>query len=102
MALEFAAYGASIIVADSEIDSAEITAEAIRSVGGKAIAVSVDISIQSQVEMLVKYARGIFGSLEFVVNQAGNIYKISELIDSKESEWGKTLTQNSNASKSIN
>lgn len=102
LALELAAFGAAIIVADSEIDSAEVTAEAIRAMGGRAIAVAVDLNVKSQVELLVKYASGIFGSVEFVVNQAGNIYKVSGLIDSKESEWEKMLIEIICACKSNN
>ncbi|EIC86146.1 SDR family NAD(P)-dependent oxidoreductase [Serratia sp. M24T3] len=102
LALHLASRGASVIIADSELESAEQTAEDIRALGSKAIAVAVDITVKSQVEMLVKYASGIFGSLEFLVNCAGIIYNVSGLIGSKENDLEKLLTHNINASMSIN
>lgn len=102
LALQLASRGASIIIADSELDNAEQTAEDIRNLGNKAIAVSVDITVQSQAETLVKYAGGIFGSLDFLVNCAGIIYNVSELINSKEKDLQRLLTHNINASISVN
>lgn len=102
LALQLASRGVSIIVTDIELDSAEQTAEEIRAIGSKAIAVAVDITVNSQVAMLVKYASGIFGSLEFLVNCAGIIYNISRLISSQTNDFEKLLTHNINTPLSIN
>lgn len=102
LAIKLATHGAPIIFTASDLDSAESVSEEIRAMGGKAIAICVDISVKSQVEMLVKYASGIFGSLEFLINSEGTIYNVSKLIDSKESDLDKALIKNINTCKSTN
>ncbi|MGA8119401.1 SDR family NAD(P)-dependent oxidoreductase [Rouxiella badensis] len=101
-AILLASLGASIIVTDADIAQAEQTAEDIRHAGGKAIAVAVDITVKSQIEMLVKYASGIFGGLDIVVNSAGFVYSVSELGIRDADNLEKLLTENINAALSIN
>ncbi|KAB7897152.1 SDR family NAD(P)-dependent oxidoreductase [Rouxiella sp. S1S-2] len=78
-AMLLASRGASVIVADHSLNDGEQTADDIRSAGGRAIAVAVDITVKSQARMLAKYASGIFGELDILVNSAGSAYILRDI-----------------------
>jgi 2-hydroxycyclohexanecarboxyl-CoA dehydrogenase len=63
--------GHSVAVADWNGDAAEDAAKAITDSGGRAIAVSVDVSDRSQVDKAVEAARGELGPIGILVTSAG-------------------------------
>jgi 3-oxoacyl-[acyl-carrier protein] reductase len=67
----FADEGASVVVADIQSSAAEETAQQIRSGGGKAEAVSVDVTKYDQVERMIATALDRFGRLDVLFNNAG-------------------------------
>lgn len=68
IATAFAAQGAQVVVSDRDEDAAKATALEI---GGDAIAVKADISIDADVEALVDKAISAFGKIDVLVNNAG-------------------------------
>jgi 3-oxoacyl-[acyl-carrier protein] reductase len=70
-ALAFADEGASVVVADVQAATAEETAQQIRSRGGKAHAVKVDVTRYDQVERMIATAIDNFGRLDVLFNNAG-------------------------------
>jgi 7-alpha-hydroxysteroid dehydrogenase len=66
-----AAYGANVVVSDLKPEDAEKVAEEISQDGGKAIAVSCNVTKDEELENLVKATVEKFGGLEILVNNAG-------------------------------
>lgn len=66
-----AASGAAVTVADRSADAGEEVVEGIRSAGGKATFVRVDVTNPSEVENMVAEAQRAFGRLDGAVNAAG-------------------------------
>ena len=68
--LTLARYGASVVVAGHHKDGAEIVAERIRSAGGRAIGVGVELADESQVAAMVETAVDEFGGVDGLHNNA--------------------------------
>jgi NAD(P)-dependent dehydrogenase (short-subunit alcohol dehydrogenase family) len=69
-ALRFAAGGAQVTVTDIVADAAGASAEAVRSAGGTALAVTADVSDEAQVAELVGRTVAAFGRLDVLHNNA--------------------------------
>jgi len=67
----FARYGASVICADINIESAKETAELVKKEGLESLAVRCDISSQEDINNLVSRAMEKFGTIDILVNNAG-------------------------------
>ena len=70
-ALAFAHEGAAVLVADMNGDSAERTASDIRSAGGAAEEIAIDVTDNEQVERMLEAAVDRFGKLDVLFNNAG-------------------------------
>jgi meso-butanediol dehydrogenase / (S,S)-butanediol dehydrogenase / diacetyl reductase len=70
MAGMFAGEGAGVVVADWHAEAAEASAASIRDAGGRAVAVSVDVSDPGQMPALVEAATQAFGRIDVLVNNA--------------------------------
>jgi 3-oxoacyl-[acyl-carrier protein] reductase len=70
-AVEFAREGACVVAADLNASSVEETANQVRTAGGQAEAVAVDVTKFEQVEGMVQTAVGRFGRLDVLFNNAG-------------------------------
>ena len=68
-AVEFAREGASVVAAD--LRGADQTADEVLSAGGRAEAVSVDVTSYDQVERMVQTAVDRFGRIDVLFNNAG-------------------------------
>jgi len=68
---ELGASGASVIVADINLDHAEGIASGIEAKGGKAHAFAVDVSKADEVRAMVDFAVETTGALHGIVNNAG-------------------------------
>ena len=69
-ALLFAREGAAVAAADVDLKSAEHTADAILSDGGRAVAVGADVSKAADCERMVAAAEREFGRLDVLFNNA--------------------------------
>lgn len=67
----FAQRGARVAVVDVDVQMGERTVEMIRQMGGDAVFLKVDVSISSQVEVMVEQTVKEFGSLDYAFNNAG-------------------------------
>lgn len=71
IALAFAEAGADVVCAARTQDEIESTAEAIRELGRRALAVPTDVMKTDQLEGLVEAALAEFGRIDVLVNNAG-------------------------------
>ncbi len=86
ISLCYAEEGASVIVADRNLEGAEAVAREISDADGKAVSVSVDVRDQGQVQRMVDTAVERFGGLDILVNNAG-VGKIIPFLDTTEADW---------------
>lgn len=92
-ALEFAAEGASVIVADINAAAAAQTADLINGVGGTAIAIQTDVSEPSSVQALVEQVLASFPFIDILVNNAAvQVNKTAE--ETSFEEWNRQLSVN--------
>src|SRR5579884_3350319 len=62
---------AKIVVADYVPEGAERTVKLINDAGGKAIAVSADVSVAADVQLIIRKTIEAFGRLDYAFNNAG-------------------------------
>lgn len=67
----FADEGATVVIADVDVDGGEETVERIRDDGGTAEFVETDVTDEAAVESAVSACRETYGSLDVLVNNAG-------------------------------
>jgi NAD(P)-dependent dehydrogenase (short-subunit alcohol dehydrogenase family) len=72
-ALELAARGAAVVCNDTDVDAATRAADAISSNGGRAVAQTSSVATADGGAAIVQAALDTFGSLEIVVNNAGQL-----------------------------
>ncbi|HPD60504.1 MAG TPA: 3-oxoacyl-[acyl-carrier-protein] reductase [Thermodesulfobacteriota bacterium] len=85
--------GAHIVIADINEKQAEKTAQEIRMLGRKSLAVKVDVSNFSEAENLGKTVSDAFGQIDILVNNAG-ITRDGLFLRMKEEEWDAVITIN--------
>lgn len=89
VAERFAAEGANVVVNDLD----ELRAHDVaRTIGGHAII--ADVSVKSQVNAMFDTILGRFGTLDVLVNNAGNIYADRHFLEGDEAWWDKVLGVN--------
>jgi NAD(P)-dependent dehydrogenase (short-subunit alcohol dehydrogenase family) len=71
LAVELARQGASVAVADINIDNARKVADRIQKDGGKAIAVACDVCERDSIQALKEQANAAFGTVHLVFANAG-------------------------------
>jgi NAD(P)-dependent dehydrogenase (short-subunit alcohol dehydrogenase family) len=86
--------GAAVVVAARRSEEIERVADQIRKDGGRAIAVTTDVTDDSAVEALAQAARNEFGKLDIWVNNAGGSPIQSKLTRLPRDEWDATLRLN--------
>ncbi|MEV5429013.1 glucose 1-dehydrogenase [Streptomyces sp. NPDC052701] len=94
VALAFAAEGAHVVVAGRRRDPLQETAALAEEAGGKALAVTADVSRAADVQALVDTAVEHFGSLDVAVNNAGVFRGGQPLADLSEEDWRTQLDVN--------
>ena len=93
IALRLAQEGASIVIADILSDLGEETAELIQKEGGRALALTVDVTIKELVQMMVERTLEEYGQIDILVNDAG-IMGRKHLVDITEPEWDRMMDVN--------
>jgi NAD(P)-dependent dehydrogenase (short-subunit alcohol dehydrogenase family) len=86
-------FGASVVVADCDGDSAQQLAQDLRSGGGTALAVRCDVRRQADVDDLFGRTLDEFGRLDILVNNVGGTIR-KLFVDMSESEWMDMLDLN--------
>jgi NAD(P)-dependent dehydrogenase (short-subunit alcohol dehydrogenase family) len=88
----FSAEGASVIVNDLDPARAEEVACSLPE--GRAIALAADVSSKTQVDAMFDAALARFGTLDVLVNNAGNIYAARHFLEGDEAWWDHVLGVN--------
>jgi NAD(P)-dependent dehydrogenase (short-subunit alcohol dehydrogenase family) len=93
-ALAFAAEGAQLVVTGRRPEPLDETVRLIEAAGGKALAVTADVSRAADVRAVVDAAVDRFGSLDVAVNNAGVFRGGAALADMSEEDWHAQLDIN--------
>lgn len=94
IAVTLAKEGCDIVSADINIEGAEKTAEEVKSLGRKAIAIKADVANSSEVNEMVKAALTEFGKIDILVNNAGGTAGAGPLVQAQEEKWQKDIVVN--------
>jgi NAD(P)-dependent dehydrogenase (short-subunit alcohol dehydrogenase family) len=94
IAVRFAAEGARVVVADIDGDGARITADKINLEGGVAVPVGADVSSSAEVKRLIDIAVNSFGTVDVLVNNAGDVTIQRHFLTSDEAWWDHFLDTN--------
>ena len=94
IAKAFAESGAAVVVAARRTNEIEQVAADIRDAGGRAIAVTTDVTDDDAVDALARAAVAEFGSLTVWVNNAGGSPMRMPLKDLPREEWDRTIALN--------
>lgn len=86
-AILFAKEGAKVVVADLNLEGAEEVVKEIKGDGGQALAVKVNVTSTSDLEMMVCSTIETFGQIDIVVNNAGIFDKYTNSLETTEQQW---------------
>ncbi len=92
-ALTLANYGTKVAVTDISQEDCQKVADEIKSQGGEAIALKLDVTNKAEIEEVVKKVIEAFGQLDILVNNAG-ICQFKPFLELSEEDWAKTLDIN--------
>ena len=92
-AMALAEAGADIVLNSRNTDRLESTADQIRSLGRKVVAVPGDMGVKEDIERLIETTLDQFGKIDILVNNAGTTYRIAAE-DFPEDEWDRVLDVN--------
>ncbi len=90
----FAAEGASVVVADRDVEGARRVAQSIEAAGGRAIVSEVDVSVSAQVARMFEIASDAFAGVDVIVNNAGFSHRSTPLVDLPEEEFDRVFDTN--------
>lgn len=90
IALVYAKAGAKIAIADLNLDQATVAAEEIKSLGGQAMAVAMNVTDEDEVNQGVDAVAERFGNIDILVSNAG-IQIIDALDKLSYANWKKLL-----------
>ncbi len=93
--LLFAKEGAKVVVVDRKLETAEETANEIRSAGGEARAFAADVSKAKDSEEMVRFAEEQFGALHIAFNNAGVFHPDDDSVTNTSEEiWDMVIDVN--------
>lgn len=88
----FGREGATVVVADKSLPSAQAVAKEL---GGRAIAIEVDVAVSASVQAMIRIVMDKFRRLDVLINNAG--YGISgSVTETSEEAWDKLMAVNVN------
>jgi 3-oxoacyl-[acyl-carrier protein] reductase len=88
-----AARGAGVSLVDIDLKTAKKVEKEIRDSGGLALSVQADVSRESDADRMVQQTLSRFGSVDFLVNNAG-ILRHTPFSSLKPVEWDEVITAN--------
>ncbi len=94
VAKRFAAEGAHCILASRDVKGLEETDDAIRSAGGMATLVPLDLAEFSKIESLAEQVAQRFGKLDILVGNAGFLGELTPLQDQSPEIWEQVMAIN--------
>ncbi len=90
IALRFGQEGASIGIADRDLDAAQRTAREVEALGVQAIAIYADVSSRGEVQRAVEDVSARLGAIDILVNNAGMIV-FGSLLECRLEDWDRML-----------
>jgi NAD(P)-dependent dehydrogenase (short-subunit alcohol dehydrogenase family) len=93
-AIHFAKYGATVVVSDINLESAQKVADEIATNKGKALAVKANVAKFEDVENLINTTVEKFGSLDVIVNNAGIGPNLLKTHESLLKDWDRVIAVN--------
>jgi NAD(P)-dependent dehydrogenase (short-subunit alcohol dehydrogenase family) len=93
-AVAFAACGAAVVVADIAADGCRETAATINQAGGRAVAVTCDVTKSRDVQAALNQTVEAFGRLDFAFNNAGVEQPVTPIVDVTEDVWNRVVDVN--------
>ena len=94
IALEFAEFGADVVIAGRRLDVLEKAAEEIKALGRRSLVVQADISKKTDVDNLVQKVMDEFGVIDILVNKGGISGLPTGIMDAPEDEWDEFMNIN--------
>ncbi len=94
IAVKLAEEGCDVICADIDLPGAEKTAEVVKALGRKSIAVKVDITDRTDVDAAVKKALDEFDHIDILVNCAGRASGIHPFTETTQDMWDTDININ--------
>src|SRR6185436_16840654 len=91
VALGMAKEGASVVIADLRTELAEQTAAEIESAGGRALAVTADVSDLADLDRLIATTVDRFGRIDILHNNAGISGGAGDFFGYTEDDWDRIL-----------
>ena len=88
--LRFAAEGGAAVIADLDVDAANATAREIRSQGGDAFAVAMNVADETAVEKGVADTMARYGRVDLLVSNAG-FQIVKPIVDFSFADWRRLL-----------
>jgi NAD(P)-dependent dehydrogenase (short-subunit alcohol dehydrogenase family) len=93
IALELAGMGADVVVAEVDKASGERTADELRKLGRRALALQVDVTRLADLTAMADRTIAEWGRIDILVNNAG-IHKSMHTADVTEADWDRLLAVN--------
>lgn len=95
---EFAAHGCAVALVARSADTVNEVAQGINESGGRAIAITADVTDEAAAEQIVQQTVDAFGGVDIVVNNAGGNSFSVPVASMRMSGWSKTMALNVDAS----
>jgi 3-oxoacyl-[acyl-carrier protein] reductase len=95
-AVRFAEHGARIAVIDINLEGAAETVKLVEEVGGEAVAMYADVSLQVDCDAMVAKTMRRFGRLDVLYNNAA-VQMSGRLVECTEEDWDLTIATNLSA-----
>ena len=93
MAIKFAEQGSKVSCTDIDFDSVQETASIIKDKGLQALAIKLDVTKQEDIVQAAQTAKGLFGAVTILVNNAGIVHG-KKILDISERDLKKTFDVN--------
>jgi NAD(P)-dependent dehydrogenase (short-subunit alcohol dehydrogenase family) len=93
-AAAFAAAGASVVVADVNMDGLDETVAIVEKGAGEVSAVRCDVTVEGEVQAMVRHAVSTFGGLDYAYNNAGIEGHQMPVTDLTDEEFRRVLDVN--------
>ena len=93
LSLELARRGAKVLLADLDEDGLDAVAAEVRGAGGEALCRRLDVREEGGWQICLEAARGAWGGLDLLVNNAG-VADVGGILESTERAWERQLQVN--------
>src|ERR1700691_5443874 len=90
-ATRFAGEGASVVIADLNVESGEAAVRECRENGGHAVFQKTDVAVEAEIEAAIDRANREFGRLDVMFNNAGVAGALGPIETTSAENWDRTI-----------